>query len=61
MKEIKTSIDNPDSGFAHALMYVSEQAESDSDELYYVKSENAELRRELDLLRATVINMDRRI
>ena len=47
LKEIKTSIDNPDSVFAHALKYVSEQAESDSDELYIVKSENAQLRREL--------------
>ena len=61
LKEIKTSIEDPDSGFAQALKYVSEQAESDSDELYYVKSENAQLRRELDLLRATVMNMDRRI
>ena len=63
LKEIKTSIiiEDPDSGFAQALKYVSEQAESDSDELYYVKSENAQLRRELDLLRATVINMNRRI
>ncbi|XP_022335963.2 uncharacterized protein LOC111132447 [Crassostrea virginica] len=61
LKEIKTSIEDPDSGFAQALKYVYEQAENDSDELYYVKSENVQLRRELGLLRATVINMDRRI
>ena len=42
-KKIKALTDNPDSGFAQALKYVFEQGESDSYELYNVKSENAKI------------------
>ncbi|XP_062602165.1 uncharacterized protein LOC134263799 [Saccostrea cucullata] len=43
------------------LKYVAEQSESNYDEMYFIRSENTQLRREVDLLRAMLIKMDRKI
>ncbi|XP_062566342.1 uncharacterized protein MCAP_0864-like [Saccostrea cucullata] len=55
------SIENGLKMYRKRCRYVAEQSESNSDELYYVRSENAQLRSELDLMRAMMINMDRRM
>jgi myosin heavy subunit len=55
--ELKSSMEEENK----SLKYVSEQSESNYDEIYCMRSENAQLRKEVDLLRATVIKMDRKI
>lgn len=64
MNTIKTSLDglrNDQDEMSDKLRFVSEQAECNYDEVSTLKSENLQLRRELDLLRSVVIRMDRRM
>lgn len=48
-------------GLNENLKYVGEQAECNYDDISTLKTENINLRRELELLRSVVIRMDRRI
>ncbi|XP_062616373.1 uncharacterized protein LOC134278072 [Saccostrea cucullata] len=61
LTRITSLIEDHETGLTTSLKYVAEQSESNSDELYFVRSENAHLRRELDLMRAMMIHMDRRM
>ena len=59
--ELKSVVNDEESGLTKSLKYVAEQSESNYDEIYYIRRENAQLRSEVDLLRATMIKMDRKI
>lgn len=48
-------------GLNENLKYVGEQAECNYDDISTLKTENINLRRELELLRSVVIRMDRRM
>lgn len=59
--KIKSIIEDEDSGVVKSLKYVSEQSECNYDEIHSIRSENAQLRGEVDLLRAMIIKMDRKM
>ena len=59
--KIKSIIEDEDSGVVKSLKYVSEQSECNYDEIHSIHSENAQLRGEVDLLRAMIIKMDRKM
>jgi chromosome segregation ATPase len=59
--ELKSLINDEELGLKKSLNYVAEQSESNYDEVYNIRRENAQLRSEVDLLRATMIKMDRKI
>lgn len=48
-------------GLNENLKHVGEQAECNYDDISTLKTENINLRRELELLRSVVIRMDRRM
>lgn len=58
---IKSLIEDEDSGVLKLLKYVSEQSECNYDEIHCIRSENAQLRGEVDLLRAMTIKIDRKM
>ncbi|XP_048779381.2 uncharacterized protein LOC125682836 [Ostrea edulis] len=59
--QLKSLIHDEESGFVKSLKYVAEQSESNYDDIYFIRQENAQLRSEVDLLRASVIKLDRKI
>ena len=68
IENIKSSIDSiqndiweGDQSINSKLKQVSKQSESNYDDISYLRQENAQLRRELELLRSVVIRMDRRM
>lgn len=52
---------NGDFGILKSLKYVSEKSEGINDEIHCIRSENAQLRGEVELLRAMIIKMDRKM
>lgn len=61
MQRVTSVIEDEETGLSASLRYVAEQSESNNDELFIVRSENTQLRREIDLMRAMIINMDKRM
>lgn len=48
-------------GISKTVSYIGERAESNYDEIHSVPAENAQLRGELDLMRAMLIKFDRKM
>lgn len=61
IQAIKKTLEDPDMGISKTVNYIGEQAESNYDEIHIVRAENAQLRRELDLMRAMLIKFDRKM
>lgn len=61
LDEMRTDLYAEENGLSVQLRHVSEQAECNYDDISLLRSENAQLRRELDLLRSVIIRMDRRM
>lgn len=61
VKQTKNSAECDQGPLCDTLKTVSDQAECNYNEITTLRSENAQLRRELDLLRSVVIRMDRKL
>lgn len=61
IQAIKKTLEDPAMGISKTVNYIGEQAESNYDEIHIVCAENAQLRRELDLMRAMLIKFDRKM
>lgn len=61
IQSIKKTLEDPEMGISKTVNYIGEQAESNYDEIHFVRAENAQLRSELDLMRAMLIKFDRKM
>lgn len=55
---IKKTLEDPGLGISKTVNYIGEQVESNYEEIHFVRAKNAQLRRELDLMRAMLIKFD---
>ncbi|XP_062582155.1 protein IMPACT homolog [Saccostrea cucullata] len=61
VETIRNDLSEGDQSVNAKLKYVSEQSESNYEDISLLRQENAQLRRELELLRSVVIRMDRKM
>lgn len=52
------TFDDPEMVISKAVNCIREQAESNYDEIHFVRAENAQFRSDLDLIRAMLVNND---